>query len=301
MKNNCVEWIKNCTNSLFEGQTNHWVYQILQEFMTMSKVEENEEVIQDTIFRYRALLDTSLDVFTGDRMGNKSYQLPFAMYYVTKKMFKGSVAAIASEALMTVGNWDYRVRSNLLRFILFDDNPMDSFLEKITIFFMSLDECRSLEDVYMADCKDISFAEYYPEIIKEMAEINYDQDLKILQRIRKTPEQYYNVYDNALWRACETRISNEMLQMYGIHEKKELKYTVNGVMEADLTAFMENDMADYIDEGYPASYNPFWIFGSSKYKDNIDYIFRKKHVVESNVVWNQYLFLKVKSEEKEAD
>ena len=184
MKYKCVEWLKNCTNSLFEGQTNHWVYQILQEFMTMSKVEENEEVIQDTMFRYRAVLDTSLDVFTGDRMGNKSYQLPFAMYYVTKSMFKGSITAIASEALMTVGNWDYRVRSNLLRFILFDDNPMDSFLEKITIFFMSLDECRRLEDVYMADCKDISFAEYYPEIIKEMTEIDYNQELKRVCEIK---------------------------------------------------------------------------------------------------------------------
>ena len=91
--------------------------------------------------------------------------------------------------------------------------------------------------------------------------------------------------------------------MYGISEINELKYTVNRSAKTELTEYIKKDMQDYIDNGYPASYNPFWIFGSSKYKDNIDYVFEKKQIVESNVVCNQYLFLKEKSkiEEKESE
>lgn len=300
MKNSCVKWYKNCMDSMFGKETDNWLCCVLQEFSVMSKLDDSEEIIKDTKFRYRALLDTSLDVFTGDRMENKSYQLPFAMYFVAKTMFKGSVAAIASEALMTIGNWDYRVRSNLLKFILFDDNPADSFLTKMTIFFMSLEECRRLEDVYMADCKDIPFAEYYPELIKEMADVDYEQVLKILKRIRNTPELYYHIYNNVLWKACENRVPDEMRQMYRRQGKIKSKYSVKG-MESDLEDFVKKDMYDYIDKGYVASYNPFWLFGSSRYKDNIEFIFQKKHIVEFNVVWIQYLFLKAKSEGKEAE
>lgn len=300
MKNSCVEWYKSCENSLFGEQTDNWVYRILQKFSTMCRLDDSEEIIKDTKFRYRALLDTSLDVFTGDRMENKSYQLPFAMYFVAKTMFKESVAAIASEALMTVGNWDYRVRSNLLRFILFDDNPTEMFLEKMTIFFMSLEECRRLEDVYMADCKDIPFAEYYPELIKEMTDVDYGEVSGILKRIRNAPEQYYHIYDNVLWKASEIRVPDEMRQMYKRQGKIKSKYSVVG-MENDLEDFVKKDMCDYIDKGYVASYNPFWLFGSSRYKDNIDFIFQKKHVVEFDVVWIQYLFLKAKSEGKEVE
>ncbi len=300
MKNSCVEWYKNSMNSLFGEQTDSWLYRILQEFSTICRLEESEEIIKDTKFRYRALLDTSLDVFTGDRMENKSYQLPFAMYFVAKTMFKESVAAIASEALMTIGNWDYRVRSNLLRFILFDDNSTEMLLEKMTIFFMSLEECRRLEDVYMANCKDIPFAEYYPELLKEMVNVDYEQVRGTLQRIRKAPEQYYHIYDNVLWRACEIRIPDEMRQIYRRQGKMKSKYSVVG-MESDLEDFVKKDMYDYINKGYVASYNPFWLFGSSRYKDNIDFIFQRKHIVEFDIVWIQYLFLKAKNEGKEVE
>lgn len=300
MKNRCVEWYQNCMDSLFGKETDSWLYRIIQKFSTMCSLEENEEIIRDTKLRYRALLDTSLDVFTGDRMENKSYQLPFAMYFVAKIMFKESAAAIASEALMTVGNWDYRVRSNLLRFILFDDNPTEMFLEKMTIFFMSLEECRRLEDVYMADCKDIPFAEYYPELIKEMADVDYEEVSGILKRIRNAPWQYYHIYDNVLWKVSEIRVPDEMRQMYKRQGKIKSKYSVIG-MESDLEDFVKKDMCDYIDKGYVASYNPFWLFGASRYKDNIDFIFQKKHIVEFDVVWIQYLFLKAKSEGKEVE
>ncbi len=295
MKNSCVEWYKRCINSLFGNATDNWLYRLLQEFSTMCKLEKSEEIIKDTRFRYRALLDTSLDVFTGERMESKSYQLPFAMYFVAKSMFDEPVAAIASEALMTVGNWDYRVRSNLLRFILFDDNPTEMFLEKMTIYFMSLEECRRLEDVYMAACKDISFAEYYPELIKEIIDVDYEEVSGILKRIRRSPKQYYPIYDTVLWRSCEIRVPEEMRQMYRLHEKSKSKYLKAGI-ESDLENFVKEDMQDYIDKGYAASYNPFWLFGSSRYKDNIDFIFKRKQVVEFDVVWGQYLFLKAKNE-----
>lgn len=300
MVSSCVEWYKGCIGSLFGNETDNWLYRILQEFSTICTLEKSEELIKDTKFRYRALLDTSLDVFTGDRMENKSYQLPFAMYYVAKTMFKEPVAAIASEALMTVGNWDYRVRSNLLKFIIFDDNPAEMFLEKMTIFFMSLEECRRLEDVYMADCKDVPFAEYYPELLKEMADVNYGQVLGILKRIRNVPELYYHIYDKVLWKVCEIRVPDEMRQMYRRQGKIKEKYSVVG-MESDLEDFVKRDMYDYINKGYVASYTPFWLFGSSEYKDNIDFIFQRKYVAESDVVWIQYLFLKAKNEGTEAE
>lgn len=300
MKNSCVEWYKNSMSSLFGENTDNWWYRMLRDFSVACKSGISEEIIKDTKFRYRALLDTSLDVFTGDRMENKSYQLPFAMYYVAKTMFKEPVAAIASEALMTVGNWDYRVRSNLLKFILFDDNPTEMFLEKMTIFFMSLEECRRLEDVYMADCKDMPFADYYPELLKEMADMNYEQVSALLKRIRNTPEQYYHIYDNVLWRVCEIRVPNEMRQVYKRQRIIKSQYSVSE-MESDLEDFVQKDMYDYIDKGYVASYNPFWLFGSSRYKDNLDFIFQRKHVVEFEVVWIQYLFLKAKKEGKEVE
>lgn len=300
MKNSCVEWYKNSMSSLFGENTDNWLYRMLRDFSVACKSGISEEIIKDTKFRYRALLDTSLDVFTGDRMENKSYQLPFAMYYVAKTMFKEPVAAIVSEALMTVGNWDYRVRSNLLKFILFDDNPTEMFLEKMTIFFMSLEECRRLEDVYMADCKDMPFADYYPELLKEMADMNYEQVSELLKRIRNTPEQYYHIYDDVLWRACEIRVPHEMRQVYKRQRIIKSQYSVSE-MESDLEDFVQKDMYDYIDKGYVASYNPFWLFGSSRYKDNLDFIFQRKHVVEFEVVWIQYLFLKAKKEGKEVE
>ena len=173
MKNSCVNWYKKCINSLFGNETDNWLYRILNEFSTICRLEEREEIIKDTKYRYRALLDTSLDVFTGDRMGNKSYQLPFAMYYVAKCMFRETVAAIVSEAIMSVANWDYRVRSNILRLILFDDNPEDGFIEKMTIFFMALEETKALENTHMSDCSGMSFAEFYPEIVSEIEHLDY--------------------------------------------------------------------------------------------------------------------------------
>lgn len=91
-----------------------------------------------------------------------------------------------------------------------------------------------------------------------------------------------------------------MKQMYRRQGEIKSKYSVSG-MESDLEDFVQKDMYDYINKGYVASYNPFWLFGSSRYKDNIDFIFQRKHVVEFDVVWIQYLFLKAKNEGKKAE
>jgi len=125
-----VKWYGKCVESLFLGNKDSWVCRKVVELSSGIEKKPKEKIIMDTKFRFRALLDYTLDVFTGGRMENKSYQLPFAMYYVAKCMFRETVAAIVSEAIMSVANWDYRVRSNILRLILFDENPEDGFIEK---------------------------------------------------------------------------------------------------------------------------------------------------------------------------
>lgn len=291
MENSCVEWYEKCMDSLFGEETDNWLYQILREFSAMCKLEQSEEIIKDTKFRYRALLDTSLDVFTGDRMESKSYQLPFAMYFVAKTMFKESVAAIASEALMTVGNWDYRVRSNLLRFIIFDDNPSDSFLEKMTIFFMALEECRSLEDVYMADCNDVPFKEYFPEIIDELEYLDYGYVRKILRNIRKSDENYRLCYSDILWRSNEISITKELADAYEICKKMQEKneHQMLNDRQAD---FIWMDMNDYIEKGCVGAYNPFWIYGTCRYQQNFEYILTEKRTIEAATLYLKYSMLK---------
>ena len=139
------KWYEKCRESLFLGHKDSWMCRKVEELSAGVPTESKEEIVKDTKFRFRALLDYTLDVFTGDRMENKSYQLPFAMYYVACCIFfQKSVAAIASEAIMSVANWDYRVRSNILRFILFDDNPEEAIIQKMTIFFMALEETKEL-------------------------------------------------------------------------------------------------------------------------------------------------------------
>ena len=96
---------------------------------------------------------------------------------------------------------------------------------------------------------------------------------------------------------CRLEEIEEMRQMYRRQVKIKSKYSVSG-MESDLEDFVQKDMYDYINKGYVASYNPSWLFGSSRYKDNIDFIFQRKHIVEFDVVWIQYLFLKAKMKGK---
>ena len=61
------------------------------------------------------------------------------------------------------------------------------------------------------------------------------------------------------------------------------------------------DMYEYINKGYVGSYSPFWIFGSMKYKQNIDFIFSRKHTVEFDSAWIHYQSIKERETEKEAD
>lgn len=208
-------------------------------------------------------------------------------------MFKESVAAIASEAIMSVANWDYRVRSNLLRFILFDDNPEEAFIEKMTIFFMALEETKTLEDTHMSDCKGMSFSEFYPELVREIEHLDYEYVKNILERIRSSNKRYYFAYNHALWKANEYRVPEDLREMYSKCEKSKSKYSHEG-MEETLVNFIKMDMYEYINKGYAGSYSPFWIFGSMKYKQNIDFIFSRKHVEEFDTAWIHYLAIKAK-------
>lgn len=286
-----VKWYGKCVESLFLGHKDSWVCRKVVELSSGIEKKPKEEIIMDTKFRFRALLDYTMDVFTGDRMEHKSYQLPFAMYYVARSMFGESVAAIASEAIMSVANWDYRVRSNILRLILFDDNPEEGFIEKMTIFFMALEETKSLENTHVSDCSGMSFAEFYPELVGEIEHLDYEYVKDTIERIRSSNKRYYLVYNHALWKANEYRVPEHLRDLYAKCEKDKGRYSHEGLDEM-LVNFIKMDMYEYINKGYVGSYSPFWIFGSMQYKQNIDFIFSRKHVVEFDSAWIHYLSIK---------
>ena len=291
-----VKWYGKCVESLFLGHKDSWVCRKVVELSSGIEKKPKEEIIMDTKFRFRALLDYTMDVFTGDRMEHKSYQLPFAMYYVARSMFGESVAAIASESIMSVANWDYRVRSNILRLILFDDNPEEGFIEKMTIFFMALEETKSLENTYVSDCSGMSFAEFYPEIVGEIEHLDYEAVKNILESIRSSNKRYYLSYNHALWKANEYRIPEHLRDLYMKREKDKSKYSHEGLEEI-LVDFIKMDMYEYINKGYVGSYSPFWIFGSMKYKQNIDFIFSRKHTIEFDSAWIHYLSIRERETE----
>lgn len=288
-----VKWYGKCVESLFLGNKDSWVCKKVVELSAGIVKRPKEEIIMDTRLRFRALLDYTLDVFTGDRLENKSYQLPFAMYYVARSMFGESVAAIASEAIMSVANWDYRVRSNLLRFILFDDNPEEGFFEKMTIFFMALEETKALENTHVSDCSSMSFAEFYPELVGEVEHLDYENMYNTLVSIRSCNQSYYPAYNHALWKANEYRIPEHLRELYAKCEKEKCRYSNEG-LDKTLVDFIKMDMYEYINKGYVGSYSPFWIFGSRKYKENIDFIFKQKHIMEFDSTWIHYLSIKEK-------
>ena len=300
MSKEYAKWYEKCIESLFRGHKDSWVCRKVEELSSGTTKESEEEIIKDTKFRFRALLDYTLDVFTGDRMENKSYQLPFAMYYVARCMFQESVAAIASEAIMSVANWDYRVRSNILRFILFDDNPKEAFIQKMTVFFMALEETKALENTHVSDCSGMSFAEFYPELIGEIEHLDYEHIKGMLECIRSSNKRYYLAYNHALWKANEYRVPEQHRELYAKCEKNKSKFSHEGLDET-LVNFIKMDMYEYINKGYVGSYSPFWIFGSMKYKQNIDFIFSRKHTVEFDSAWIHYQSIKERETEKEAD
>ena len=246
MNKEYVKWYGKCVESLFFGHKDSWVCRKVVELSAGIEKKPKEEIIKDTKFRFRALLDYTLDVFTGDRMENKSYQLSFAMYYVARCMFPESVAAIASEAIMSVANWDYRVRSNILRFILFDDNAEEAFIQKMTIFFMALEETKALENTHVSDCSGISFAEFYPELIGEIEHLDYEHGSRIKLQTPEVLEPVYGILDSSV--DCYG---------YWYHflcvEDKECDYnTVKKLMEEDKIWEMHNNrQVDIIDLSYP--------------------------------------------------
>lgn len=290
-----IKWYNNCIESLFRGHVDSWVYRKIMEFSTEIDSDVKDEIIMDTKYRFLALLDYTMDAFTGDRMENKSYQLPFAMYYIARSMFEEGLAAIASEAIMSVANWDYRVRSNILRLILFDDNQKDLFIQKMTIFFMALEETKSLENVHMSDCSGMSLSEYYPELVSEIENLDYEYVTDKLSSIRCSDKRYYIAYNHGLWKANEYRVPQHLRELYGKCEKNRSKFYDEG-LDKSLTDFIKMDMYEYINKGYVGSYSPFWIFGSRKYKENIDFILSRKHIIEFDSVWINYMSIKENNE-----
>lgn len=298
MEKENVKWYGKCVESLFLGHKESWVCRKIVELSAGIEKKPKEEIIKDTKYRFRALLNYTLDVFTGDRMENKSYQLPFAMYYVAKCMFTESVAAVAAEAIMSVANWDYRVRSNILRLILFDDHPEEAFLQKMTIFFMALEETKALENTHVSDCNGVSFAEFYSELMGEIENLDYEYIKNTLECIRNSNKRYYFAYNHALWKANEYRIPEHLQELYVKCEKDNSKCSDEG-LEETLIDFIKMDMYEYINKGYVGSYSPFWIFGSKKYKENIDFIFSRKHIIEFDSAWIHYLAIKESSQDVE--
>ena len=70
-----------------------------------------------------------------------------------------------------------------------------------------------------------------------------------------------------------------------------------GRLDETLVNFIKMDMYEYINKGYAGSYSPFWIFGSMKYKQNIDFIFSRKHTVEFDSAWIHYQSIKERETE----
>jgi len=295
-----TKWYEECIDSLFHGQKDNWVYEKIKELTALYEEQSKEDVIKDACYRFKVCLEYAVDVFIGDRMGSKSYQLPFSLYFVMQRTFPDAVAAVATEALMTVVNWDYRVRSNLLKLILYDDNPELLFLEKMTIFFMALEEGKRLEDAYMSDCKQMTLAEFYPRVIEEVSCQNYEYVKGILQRIRTSRKPYFLVFNHVLWKVNEWAIPLHLRELYAKSEKIMSRYSDEG-MEQELIDFIKMDMYEYITKDCADSYNPFWLYGTKKYRWCTELIQSRKHIVEQETIWVKYLDVKATAEGKETE
>lgn len=287
------EWYETVFCSLFSGKENSWYYKRLQKLLSLEQSTDCEQKQSDTGLRFKAFMDYAADMIICERMGKNSYQLPFAVSRVARGLFDKSVAPIAAEAVMTIGNWDYRVRSNLLEFILFDDHAENCFLEKMTIYFMALEETKKLEEEYSDKYRKMSLAEYYPEILAELDDVNESFVLEMLERIRSSSRNCSLMYDDILWKANESRIHENMMELYQKSKKSKCNFKRN-MLDEETVSFMEADIKDYEMHGYSSSYNPFWIFGSQKYQENLEFILSRKQVIEFDTVWIHYLALKSK-------
>lgn len=146
----------------------------------------------------------------------------------------------------------------------------------------------------------MSFDEFYPELIRELENLDYEYIKNTLKCIRNFGKRYYLAYNHALWKANEYRIPEHLRDVYKKCEKNKSHFPDKG-LEKTLVNFIKMDMYEYINKGYAGSYNPFWIFGSKKYKENIDFIFNRKHVIEFDSAWIHYLSIKEKENSQDAD
>ena len=86
------------------------------------------------------------------------------------------------------------------------------------------------------------------------------------------------------------------------HKKQSFLYHVFcDIIYPNKIYFIKMDMYEYINKGYAGSYSPFWIFGGKQYKQNIDFIFSRKHTVEFDSAWIHYLSIKAIETEQERE
>ncbi len=296
-KNNETLWLKNCIDSLFHDNKSNWVYKKMEDLSEVNSEESKEATIRDTKLCFMALQEFTTDVFVCDRMACKTYQFPFSIFLLAKSQFEDtSVAAIASECLQMCVNWDYRARSNILRMIIFDDCPEEKILEKLTIFFVMLEDTKRLEDAYMRDCADMSLSEYYQGLVNEVKVLDEERTRDLLKKIRKGQIDYSFVYEPVLWDVNAKCICENYHHTY-TKESDKYRTPIPICIDKAVVRFLKKDIEDYVKAGQLGSYSPFWIFGTRQYAKNLNYIFVKKQLIEAHTVNILKCMLENKSEE----
>lgn len=290
-----VRWYNKCLKSLLcETKDDGWFYLMIKERSAQTNKTAVDDLIKDTKLRFRALIQYTSELIIKDRMGRNSYQYPTSIYQVVKRMFVDSTAVIASEALMTIGNWDYRVRSNLLMFILLEEVKTEVFIQNMTLFFMALEETKNMEETYQLNVRDMTFSEFYPSLISEMKLYEEEYIKPVITQIRTSAINYRLLYDDILWKANACRIEQSLVELYARSKSGKSNYMTEG-MQTEIIRFFDIDTGDYLEKGEASSYSPFWIFGAKHYQENLQFILDRKKMIEFDTSWIIYLQLKAEA------
>jgi hypothetical protein len=277
------DWPYDRLQLLFEENMDNKIYSYL--INKLDAVSEKENDIYETRAKMSVLLDYTLDVFPSDFLDNKIYQLPYGLYHTAKVLFSENMAAVVSEALMSVARYGYRQCSNLLRLICFDDNKND-FLQKLVVFFTVLDEKCSLENLYRE--ADLGF---YKEFTKDLAEdicrADFDETVSNLSMIRRNISAYRRILIPVICDVNEYRIPEDQRGIYRqISMGKKSDYME--MLDQGAVDFLHRDIEEYVSRKHLAEYDSFWIWGSGEYKNTLDYILQCKSETEYAVLRLMY-------------
>jgi hypothetical protein len=273
------DWLYDRLQLLFEGNMDNKIYSYI--IGKLDAVSEKEKDIHETRAKMSVLLDYTLDVFPSDFLDNKIYQLPYGLYHTAKVLFSENMAAVVSEALMSVAHYGYRQYSNLLRLICFDDNQND-FLQKMVVFFTVLDEQSSVENLYREP--DLNF---YKEFAKDLAEdicmADFDETVSNLNMIRCNISGYRRILIPVIRDVNEYRIPDNQRGIYRqIYMGKNSDYME--MLDKGAVDFINHDIEQYRRHNSLAKYNSFWIWGSAEYKNTLDYILQYKSETEYDAI-----------------